>query len=55
MLLFAFNDDGGGGGTPSQANNGIKDPGEGGLWTLPAPGTIVVTIPGGDMPILLPL
>ncbi len=44
---LAFNDNGGG--TPANANNGVRDVGEGGIWTLAAPGPIVVTIPAGNI------
>ena len=44
---LAFNDNGGG--TPANANNGVRDPGEGGIWTLAAAGPVIVTVPAGDI------
>ena len=51
---LVFNDNGNGGGI---ANDGIRNGGEGGVWTLAAPGSIVVTIPAvnvaADTPITM--
>ena len=44
---LAFNDNGGG--TPANANNGVRNAGEGGIWTLTTAGAIVVTVPAGNI------